>query len=79
MTYEHITALRNMADRLNTHAPVARAAAHAAFDPVWKSGRMSRSQAYKWLAAQMDLPPEDCHMEKFTVEQCRKVVEICHD
>jgi hypothetical protein len=79
MTYEYINALRNMADRLGAHISIARGEAHAAFDPLWKSGQMSRSQAYKWLAAQMDLPPEDCHMEKFTVEQCRKVVEICHD
>ena len=79
MTYEHITALRNMADRLSKHAPIARGEAHAAFDPIWKSGGMSRTQAYKWLAAQMDLPVEECHMEKFTAEQCRKVVEICRD
>lgn len=79
MNYEHINALRSMAHRLGDHITVARGEAHAAFDPLWKSGAMSRSQAYKWLAMQMGLRPDDCHMEKFTVEQCRKVVEICRD
>ena len=51
--------------------------AHEAFDPLWKSKRKTRSEAYAWLALQMDLCAEDCHIGMFDVEQCKKVVEIC--
>lgn len=40
----------------------ARSAAHAAFDPIWQQGRMSRNAAYKWLAAQLGIEPKRCHI-----------------
>jgi hypothetical protein len=55
----------------------ARIAAHAAFDPFWKSGMFSRGVAYEWLASEMGLPIDKCHMVLFNVEQCRQVVAIC--
>ena len=51
-------------------------AAHAAFDPLWKSGRKTRSQAYSWLAQKMGLPQALTHIGMFDVEQCKKVVNI---
>lgn len=56
----------------------ARIAAHAAFDPFWKSGRFNRGVAYEWLAGEMGLPVQQTHMVLFDVDQCRRVVEICH-
>lgn len=56
----------------------ARIAAHAAFDPFWKSGRFNRGVAYEWLASEMGLPVQQTHMVLFDVDQCRRVVEICH-
>ena len=50
-------------------------AAHAAFDPVWKSGRMARSEAYSWLSKQLGIRPEDTHIGMFDVEMCNQVVE----
>lgn len=50
--------------------------AHAAFDPLWKSRRMSRSQAYSWLSAKMGLSPELTHIGMFDVAQCKQVVNI---
>lgn len=50
--------------------------AHAAFDPIWKSGHLSRTQAYEWLAQQMGLPVHRCHIGYFDVDQCRKVEAI---
>lgn len=50
--------------------------AHAAFDPMWKKGRMSRGAAYEWLAERMGLPEKECHIGMLDVEQCRKVVQI---
>lgn len=64
--------------------------AHAAFDPLWeaklKSKRSSkkkyrkghaRNAGYKWLAEQMGLTREECHIGMFSVEQCQRVVAIC--
>ena len=53
----------------------AKMAAHAAFDPVWKSGRMARSEAYSWLSKQLGIRPEDTHIGMFDVEMCNQVVE----
>ena len=50
--------------------------AHAAFDPIWKRRRMTRSQAYSWLSAKMGLPPELTHIGMFDVDQCKQVVNI---
>lgn len=34
---------------------------HASFDPLWKSRRMSRRDAYRALSAAADMPERDCH------------------
>lgn len=44
-----------IADR-QSPAKRARRSAHEAFDPIWMSGTMTRSEAYRWLAKQMRLP-----------------------
>ena len=59
--------------------------AHAAFDPIWRAKqtrqnlnkRKARSSGYLWLAKQMEIEPDLCHIGMFSVEQCRRVVEIC--
>ena len=51
--------------------------AHDAFDALWKSGGMERTEAYDWLCEQMELDSEDCHIGKFDKKQCKSVVEIC--
>lgn len=50
--------------------------AHTLFDPLWKQGAMSRREAYSWLAVEMDLPEEVCHIGMFDVEQCKEVVRV---
>ena len=57
----------------------ARAAAHAAFDPMWKSKRRSRSAAYKWLALQLGQAPHETHISWMDAETARRVVEICRE
>ena len=51
--------------------------AHTVFDPLWKSGKMSRSQAYKWLAQELGLPAKQTHIAMFDVDICQQVVKIC--
>ena len=50
--------------------------AHAAFDPLWKAGRMDRRQAYGWLAKALGIAVEDCHIGEFDVATCKRVVSI---
>ena len=65
-------------------------AAHAAFDPLWQAklerrraergkypkGR-ARGSGYKWLAGQLGIPIQECHIAMFDVEMCKRVVEVC--
>lgn len=56
--------------------------AHAAFDPLWqpRSGKRCfghRKEAYAWLAAQLGIGVEDCHIGMFDVETCNRVVQAC--
>jgi hypothetical protein len=50
--------------------------AHAEFDPVWKEGWMTRSEAYRRLAIAMDIPLSKCHIGEFDADQCRLVVRV---
>ena len=52
----------------------AKMAAHAAFDPWWKSGKVSRHKAYELLAEKMGLTKEQAHIGMFDVMQCEQVV-----
>jgi hypothetical protein len=56
---------------------VARIAAHNAFDPLWQSGRLSRTAAYNWLALQMGLRMDQCHIKLLDEKQCQRVIELC--
>jgi len=58
---------------------------HAMFDPLWK-GKMERDQcskyearnaAYAWLARQLNIRIEDCHVGMFDEETCWRAVAIC--
>lgn len=57
----------------------AKMAAHAVFDPIWRSGTMRRTQAYQWLAGELGIDPKDCHIGMFDVDACRRVVDICRN
>lgn len=49
---------------------------HNLFDRLWLTKKMTRHEAYKWLAKQLGLDVEQCHIGMFDVEQCKKVKEI---
>ena len=51
--------------------------AHAAFDPIWKSGSKKRGSAYAWLAERLGIDQKDCHIGMFDVQMCQRVVEVC--
>lgn len=61
----------------NARLRTLKAEAHKQFDPLWKSGLMSRRSAYKWLSDMLDIPVEDCHIGMFDVSMCQKVIHLC--
>lgn len=61
----------------NAELREAKMKAHAAFDPLWKLGTKSRSQAYAWLAEQLNIAPQNCHIGMFDVAQCVQTVAAC--
>lgn len=61
----------------NAELRACRRKAHGMFDRIWRRRWMSRSKAYAWLAVQMGLTLEETHIGMFSVEQCRKVIDLC--
>ncbi len=55
----------------------ARIMAHAAFDPIWQSGIISRKLAYEWLACALSLTPEQCHIGMFDIDMCGEAIDAC--
>lgn len=60
----------------------ARLAAHASFDQLWRNSpkkgiKSARSKAYAWLREQLCLSTEECHIGRFNLVMCAKVVEVC--
>lgn len=63
----------------NAELRKAKSAAHAAFDPAWRNGVMSRSAAYTWLASALGIKKHDCHIGLFSVEQCQRVIQLMNE
>ena len=52
---------------------------HKEFDWIWnnpKLTKMNRTAAYRWLARQLGIAPNDCHIALFTEKECNKVLGI---
>lgn len=62
----------------NAELRAAKQEAHAAFDPLWKTGERSRSDAYSLLSYRLGINKKDCHIGLFDIPTCRKVVVICN-
>lgn len=56
----------------------ARSLAHARFDAIWRRGRMSRTDAYRWLSGCMGLDMSVCHIGMMDVDQLNEVVRHVH-
>ena len=60
---------------------------HNTFDGVWKriaekngaSKKNARSLAYAWLAKSLGIKLRDCHIGKFDLDTCQKVIRVCND
>jgi len=52
----------------------ARKKAHTAFDNIWRSKAMSRTEAYTKLAQALNIPLREAHIGQFDIPQCQQVV-----
>lgn len=50
--------------------------AHNCFDKLWKSYRMKRCEAYQWLADNLNINKNKCHMGLFDIDTCNKVIGL---
>lgn len=55
----------------------ARGRAHAAFDPLWREGAMTRSAAYRALSRELGLTKDECHMKLMDKDTARRVPAAC--
>lgn len=60
----------------NAELRKAKSYAHIHFDQLWKSKKMKRGDAYKWLADSLGIIADDCHIGMFDVETCKRVAFI---
>lgn len=75
----HPGTARPMGTLANESLRRSRRSAHAAFDPLWRSGVMTRKQAYTWLAGALNVAIEDCHIGMFGASKCRRVVKVSQE
>lgn len=58
--------------------------AHAAFDPLVEakmakgySRNSAKGKGYRWLAEQLGISQQECHIAMFDVDMCKRVVDLC--
>ena len=52
-----------------------RKTAHSLVDPMWRSGKMTRTQVYDWIAQEMNIPKDDAHIALFNEKQCSIIIQ----
>ena len=58
---------------------ITRMTAHKHFDVLWKSGILTRSEAYEWLSRSLNIPKEECHMKIMQYNMAKKVIRLCRN
>ena len=49
------------------------------FNPLWQSGKMSRSEAYAWLAEKLGIEKASCHVGWFGLEMCNRAINLLRE
>jgi len=57
----------------------ARIQAHNKFDQLWKSGMLTRRNAYKKLARFLEIPREKTHIANFDLDQCQRTLQFAYE
>ncbi|MFK8398147.1 zinc-finger-containing protein [Pseudomonas sp. BGr12] len=47
------------------------------FERIWRDKLMKRTQAYTWLADQLQLSTDECHFGLFDVPTCERAKAVC--
>ena len=71
----------------NKELRTAKAAAHAVFDPLWlakmerhgSSKQDARNAGYRWLADELGITVDKCHIGMFDLALCRRTIELCRN
>lgn len=56
-----------------------KSAVHRVFDPIWKSKKKKRKEAYKWLSEKLNITFSECHIGMFDVDTCKKAIKVCNE
>lgn len=51
--------------------------AHHAFEQLWKSGPLTKKEAYRWLQDALGLSEDQAHIACFSHYQCDKLISLC--
>ena len=73
----HKGTTRPLGDVANETLRLKRMETHRVFDKMWRQRRWSRTQAYKWLAKEMELSAKEAHIGGFEMDECQFVIELC--
>jgi hypothetical protein len=68
-----VTPLGRLADK---ELKLLKIEAHSLFDPIWKSGKMKRHQAYSLMAKRLGIPVNECHFGWFDKDMLLKAIQI---
>ncbi len=70
----HHTSMKPIGPLANRWLRSLRIQTHKAFDPLWQSKFMTRSEAYQWLTEKMQLSSDECHIAKFGPTDCTTAI-----
>ena len=51
--------------------------AHRAFDRLWRSGLMSKREAYQWMQTEFCLHKDQAHIAQFGTYMCDRLIRAC--
>ena len=51
--------------------------AHRAFDRLWRSGLMTKKEAYQWMQTEFGLHEEQAHIAQFGAYMCERLICAC--
>lgn len=72
----HAHSLRPKGTLANSELRNKRIVAHRIFDEIWKSGIMTRHQAYVWLQGITGLPESKAHIGMFSDYYCDEIIRV---
>lgn len=73
----HRATLRPMGSLADAALRNKRIRAHRAFDQLWRSGLMTKKEAYQWMQAEFGLHEDQAHIAQFGTYMCDRLIRAC--